>query len=56
MSQKQLAEAIIVATSTVARLEWGGQARLATVRKLADALQVDPGALMDHPPAQPPAE
>ena len=51
MSQKQLAEAIQVALSTVARLEGGGEARLATVKKLADALDLEPGALMDQPPA-----
>jgi transcriptional regulator with XRE-family HTH domain len=50
MSQKQLAEAIGVALSTVARLEGGGDARLATVKKLADALALEPGMLMDQPP------
>ena len=51
MSQKQLAEAIGVALSTVARLEAGGEARLPTVAKLAVALKVDPAALQDPPPA-----
>ncbi len=36
--------------STVHRLEAGGEARLATVRKLAAALQVEPAALLDQPP------
>jgi transcriptional regulator with XRE-family HTH domain len=50
MSQKELAESIGAATSTVARLEASGYARLATVRKLADALRVDPTDLMNQPP------
>jgi transcriptional regulator with XRE-family HTH domain len=51
LTQKQLAETVGAAVSTMARLEAGGGARLPTVRKLADALQVDPSALMDQPPA-----
>jgi transcriptional regulator with XRE-family HTH domain len=50
MTQKELADAVDVAVSTVARLEAGGDARLVTVRKLARALKVDPAELLDQPP------
>jgi transcriptional regulator with XRE-family HTH domain len=55
MSQKDLAEAIGVALSTVARLEAGGDARLTTVRRLAEALNVDPRELMAASPEEPDA-
>jgi transcriptional regulator with XRE-family HTH domain len=45
-----LAVRIGVALSTVQRLEAGGAARLATVAKLAEALQVEPADLMRQPP------
>ncbi len=48
--QRELAEMIGVALSTVQRLETGGSARLATVRRLAGALGVTPAELMGQPP------
>lgn len=50
LTQAELADLIDVNISTVARLERGSAARLATIRKLAEALQVQPGDLMDPPP------
>lgn len=50
LPQTELARRIGVAVSTVQRLEAGGDARLATVAKLAGVLQVEPAALMDPPP------
>ena len=51
MPQQQLASAAGVDISTVQRLEAGGVARLSTIRKLADALGVEPRDLMAQPPA-----
>jgi transcriptional regulator with XRE-family HTH domain len=50
LAQRELADLVGVDITTVQRLERGATARLATVRKLAEALQVDPGDLMDPPP------
>lgn len=46
MTQAQLAEAAKVALSTVARLETDAPGAPGTIRKLADALDVDPSDLM----------
>jgi len=51
LAQRELAELVGVDITTVQRLERGAAARLATVRKLAQALEVEPSALMDPPPA-----
>jgi DNA-binding XRE family transcriptional regulator len=51
LTQGELAQLVGVNISTVARLERGATARLATVRKLAQVLKVEPGVLMDLPPA-----
>ena len=51
LTQGELAQLVGVNISTVARLERGATARLATVRKLAQVLKVEPGNLMDPPPA-----
>ena len=46
LSQADLAAAAHVARTAIIRLEAGGVARRATIRKLADALNVQPAALM----------
>lgn len=46
LSQQELADAVKMARSTIARLEVGEPARPSTVRKLAAALSVEPAALM----------
>ena len=48
--QKVLAERAGVDRATVARLEQGGQARLDTISKLAEALGVSPADLQHQPP------
>src|SRR2546421_12797726 len=48
--QKVLAERAGVDRATVARLEQGGQARLDTISKLAEALGVSPADLQRQPP------
>jgi len=45
-TQEALAERAKVDRNTVARLETGDRAALSTVRKLAEALGVEPDALM----------
>jgi predicted transcriptional regulator len=49
--QVELAERANVGRNTVMRLEAGGVARLSTIRRLAEALQVRPADLMAEPPA-----
>jgi len=48
--QRELAERASVDLTTVQRLERGLSSRLDTVRRLAEALEVDPAALQDQPP------
>lgn len=50
--QRELAEMANVSINTVQRLEAGGDARLSTVRRLAQALEVQPAQLMAPPPEQ----
>jgi predicted transcriptional regulator len=49
--QQELANLAKLGRNTVTRLESGGTARLSTVRRLADALEVAPADLMAQPPA-----
>jgi transcriptional regulator with XRE-family HTH domain len=49
--QKVLAERAGVDQATVARLEQGGQARLDTISKLAQALDISPADLQRQPPS-----
>ena len=49
-TQRVLAERSGIDRATVARLEAGGQARMDTLSKLAEALGVEPGDLMRDPP------
>jgi predicted transcriptional regulator len=51
--QAELAVLAKVSAATVYRLETGGLARLSTVRRLADALEVTPAQLMAQPPKTP---
>ncbi len=44
--QRELADMAKVSINTVQRLEAGGTARLSTVRRLADALEIKPADLM----------
>ncbi len=44
-----LADLARVGIATVQRLEAGGFARLATIRRLAEALEVKPAELMGQP-------
>lgn len=46
LTQEQLAEKAGVSRGTIIRIEAGEQAHPPTVRKLADALGVDPGELI----------
>jgi DNA-binding XRE family transcriptional regulator len=46
LTQNDLAAAAHVARTAIIRLEAGGAARRATIRKLADALHVEPAELM----------
>lgn len=46
LTQQQLAERAGVLRATIARLEHGGDTRLTTVRKLADALKCEPHELL----------
>jgi transcriptional regulator with XRE-family HTH domain len=48
--QTELAARAKVNISTVQRLERGGSARLWTINRLADALEVTPAQLMAAPP------
>jgi DNA-binding XRE family transcriptional regulator len=50
LTQEELAERAGLNRVTVGRLETGTPARLSTVRRLAEALGIDPAELM-HPPA-----
>ena len=47
LTQEELAEAAGLGRSTLARIETGAPAGLRTVRRLADALGVDPEVLFD---------
>jgi transcriptional regulator with XRE-family HTH domain len=49
LTQGQLAEQAGLGRSTLARIEAGAPAALRTVRRLADALGVDPAVLMGEP-------
>lgn len=49
--QSELAELARIGRNTIVRLESGGTARLSTVRRLADALEVTPAQLMGPPPS-----
>jgi DNA-binding Xre family transcriptional regulator len=46
----QLADMAKISINTVQRLEAGGTARLTTVRRLAEAIEVRPADLMSQPP------
>ena len=48
---RELVEGAGVPRSVIAKLEAGGTARLATIRKLAAFLKVEPEELMSQPPA-----
>jgi transcriptional regulator with XRE-family HTH domain len=48
--QRELAQRASVDLGTVQRLERDLPAKLDTVRRLAEALHVDPATLMDQPP------
>ena len=48
--QRELAELARVSINTVQRLEAGGTARLSTVRRLAEALEITPAQLMAQAP------
>jgi predicted transcriptional regulator len=50
LPQTELAEVAHCSLSTVQRLEAGGLARLSTVRRLAQALEITPAQLMAEPP------
>jgi len=47
LSQRALAESAKVSPVTVSNIENGSEAELRTVRKLADALNVEPAELME---------
>jgi hypothetical protein len=51
LSQEALAAKARVARSAITNLEDGGVARAATIRKLAEALEIEPAELMRQPPA-----
>jgi len=46
LSQEELADKADVGTATIARIEAGQGARLSTLRKLADALEITPDELL----------
>ncbi len=46
LSQGELADKADVGTATIARIEAGQGARLSTLRKLADALEITPDELL----------
>jgi transcriptional regulator with XRE-family HTH domain len=46
MTQRELAEKAGVSQTTIVRIERGKQGALSTIRKLADALEVQPGELL----------
>jgi transcriptional regulator with XRE-family HTH domain len=46
MTQRELAEKAGVSQATIVRIERGRQGALSTIRKLADALEVQPGELL----------
>jgi transcriptional regulator with XRE-family HTH domain len=46
MTQRELAEKAGVSQTTIVRIERGQQGALSTIRKLADALEVQPGELL----------
>lgn len=48
LSIRDLSERSKVATSTIVRIEQGGDANPLTVRRLAEALGVEPDALMEE--------
>lgn len=48
--QIELATLARCSIHTIQRLEAGGEARLSTVRRLADALEITPAQLMAPPP------
>ncbi len=48
-TQEKLAQVSRVGRATIARIERGERARLGTVRRLADALGVEPSELMQLP-------
>ena len=47
LTQEQLAERAGVTSATISRLEQGQSARLTTLVKLAKALEIEPGALVE---------
>lgn len=52
LTQDELAVKVEMTKATISRLEAGlTRGRISTVRKLAKALEVEPGALMAAPPA-----
>jgi DNA-binding XRE family transcriptional regulator len=50
ITQKRLAELSGIGRPTIARLENGGETRISTVTKLANALKVKPADLRREPP------
>lgn len=53
LTMRELAEKADVSLDTVNRLELGGNAHPTTVRKLAAALNVEPGELVEPASSQP---
>jgi len=53
MAQEELANLVGVDLGTVQRLESGGLADVATVRRLAEILRVDADDLLQEPPTEP---
>lgn len=51
--QTELATMARVSVHTIVRLEANGVARLSTVRRLAEALDITPAQLMSQPPSDP---
>ena len=49
MTQAELAEKSGIDRTTIARLERGASAKMETIRRLADALDVEPGQLLRPP-------
>ena len=52
LTQEELAQASGVGRATIARLETGSRAGMATLRRLAQALGVPPRVLVDAPDAE----